>query len=223
MAALPIVVLAAASGVCAFGCVMHIWSAWHWLARRFTLADWLALCSTFAFTVVLSLLIRGCFTSDFLYYKGSSNIDYSINNVPGRVLLARVIFESPEAREVRGYIEPGLNLLESSPGMVPTFQWRTAGFGFISGSAPRAVWVMGWQPRLITFTTGQDVLLVPLWPFAFIFAVTPLMWLHRRLQRSYRARNHQCLKCGYDLRTHKPGEKCPECGTSIKKNDKIAG
>jgi hypothetical protein len=30
-----------------------------------------------------------------------------------------------------------------------------------------------------------------------------------------KARGSLCAKCGYDLRAHKPGQKCPECGTEI--------
>jgi len=25
----------------------------------------------------------------------------------------------------------------------------------------------------------------------------------------------RCPKCGYDLRAHRPGEKCPECGSPV--------
>ena len=31
----------------------------------------------------------------------------------------------------------------------------------------------------------------------------------------YRVRHGLCPTCSYDLRAHKPGDKCPECGTSI--------
>jgi len=36
-------------------------------------------------------------------------------------------------------------------------------------------------------------------------------WLADRAK----ARQGLCHKCGYDLRAHKPGQRCPECGTAI--------
>jgi|GEM_PF-6646809 len=39
-------------------------------------------------------------------------------------------------------------------------------------------------------------------------------WAHKHLQ--FRHRDHsRCIHCHYDLRAHKPGDKCPECGTLI--------
>jgi hypothetical protein len=37
----------------------------------------------------------------------------------------------------------------------------------------------------------------------------------KRYDRYHRWKKNQCLACGYDLRAHQPGEKCPECGTMI--------
>ena len=33
--------------------------------------------------------------------------------------------------------------------------------------------------------------------------------------RRRRSRRNCCLECGYDLRAHKPGDRCPECGTVV--------
>jgi len=31
----------------------------------------------------------------------------------------------------------------------------------------------------------------------------------------YRRHHRLCVNCRYDLRTHNPGDKCPECGTRV--------
>src|ERR1035437_10018193 len=36
-----------------------------------------------------------------------------------------------------------------------------------------------------------------------------------RYDRYHRWKKNQCVECGYDHRAHRPGEKCPECGTTI--------
>jgi|GEM_PF-5519779 len=44
--------------------------------------------------------------------------------------------------------------------------------------------------------------------------------VHRLLSRRHRRpHNHsRCRKCHYDLRAHRPGDRCPECGTAIPHN-----
>jgi hypothetical protein len=39
--------------------------------------------------------------------------------------------------------------------------------------------------------------------------------IRRARQAAHAARRGLCPKCSYDLRAHKPGERCPECGTVI--------
>jgi hypothetical protein len=54
---------------------------------------------------------------------------------------------------------------------------------------------------------------VPAW---LVFALTlllPAIWLRRFLILLRRRRAGLCRQCGYDLRGHEPGSRCPECGT----------
>jgi hypothetical protein len=57
-------------------------------------------------------------------------------------------------------------------------------------------------------------------PYWFVLAVllAPCgLWLVRTRAlgtRSRRAWLNQCLQCGYDLRAHGGGDRCPECGTA---------
>jgi hypothetical protein len=59
---------------------------------------------------------------------------------------------------------------------------------------------------------------VPHW---FMFAlISVALWIAHRPSRQarmhrYRAEHGLCLACGYDLRAHHPGQKCPECGTEV--------
>ncbi len=57
---------------------------------------------------------------------------------------------------------------------------------------------------------------VPDW-FLVLLTGSPLCCLlgYKRRTRLRRLRKGLCLHCGYDLRAHKPGQKCPECGTLI--------
>jgi hypothetical protein len=52
-------------------------------------------------------------------------------------------------------------------------------------------------------------------PAVPLFLCAYLCWNRRtRVTSSSQSR---CPICGYDLRAHKPGQKCPECGTEIPK------
>ena len=59
---------------------------------------------------------------------------------------------------------------------------------------------------------------IPLSYLALMFSILPLLalraiWRRRKLARI--ARLGLCGKCGYDLRAHASGEKCPECETVV--------
>jgi len=58
---------------------------------------------------------------------------------------------------------------------------------------------------------------VPHWLLLLLFFILPHIWFRHFRRQRYRLRNNLCLACGYDLRAHKPGNKCPECGTLIAK------
>jgi len=65
----------------------------------------------------------------------------------------------------------------------------------------------------ITYVTTH-FFLAPYWVCIPMLLGFPLLILiRRRLSKAFR--EGLCPKCGYDLRAHAPGDKCPECGTPI--------
>ena len=62
------------------------------------------------------------------------------------------------------------------------------------------------------------------WFLTLLFALGAAFWwglLWRR--RSPARRMGLCCTCGYDLRSHKPGDLCPECGTLVPAAPGITG
>jgi hypothetical protein len=59
-------------------------------------------------------------------------------------------------------------------------------------------------------------LMIRYWILPPIFLILPALggffrWRRRRKTR----RAGLCQTCGYDLRAHRPGQNCPECGTTV--------
>ena len=70
---------------------------------------------------------------------------------------------------------------------------------------------------------GRDmdwkILQVPLWQIALLLGSLPtfiaMKWAWKKHGAARSAARGRCVHCGYDLRAHATGEKCPECGTII--------
>lgn len=70
----------------------------------------------------------------------------------------------------------------------------------------------GFPPRL---SEGQRLTL-PMWALWISTALAPAWMGVRLLPRRHVHRSGMCVKCGYDLRAST--ERCPECGTTIRRN-----
>ncbi len=58
------------------------------------------------------------------------------------------------------------------------------------------------------FAVNWVLLLIPM-------LILPVLWLFALIRRRRRFRSGMCRACGYDLRAHHPGQRCPECGTPV--------
>ena len=66
--------------------------------------------------------------------------------------------------------------------------------------------------------TGHLCELILPYPFLFLlFAIASALALRATLRRRREKRLGLCPVCSYDLRAHRPGDKCPECGTTFSK------
>jgi hypothetical protein len=70
--------------------------------------------------------------------------------------------------------------------------------------------------RFVFPSRDVPLIVVQYWALAVVFLVQPLVRAAVTLSRAERAvqRNEGalCPTCGYDLRAHRGGERCPECG-----------
>lgn len=74
---------------------------------------------------------------------------------------------------------------------------------FIAGDAYSPIW---------TLHTGT---MFPIWSLSVLSACLLAYETARGLRYYRRLDTGACPTCGYDIRAHKPGDKCPECGIVI--------
>jgi hypothetical protein len=103
--------------------------------------------------------------------------------------------------------------------------WRSLGFRYevtekSSETSARVTMRPKYDDTLIhiPIVTISHAVGFPIWFFPLLFAVLPFWVLVARIRRKARRVGH-CAKCGYDLRAHQRGQKCPECGTPISPGD----
>ena len=73
---------------------------------------------------------------------------------------------------------------------------------------------LGFNSVLADWHNGKSYLVLPLAPFAVLFAVPPALWGWLRLRKHRRQLESFCTACGYDLTGNTSGV-CPECGTPV--------
>jgi hypothetical protein len=90
-------------------------------------------------------------------------------------------------------------------------------FAWTTGHLPAATLPpLPWSnPGPISSSGRLTISTVPHWLLVLLTGLPGVVggWKWHKARR--RAREGVCGRCGYDLRAHKAGERCPECGTEI--------
>ncbi len=77
----------------------------------------------------------------------------------------------------------------------------------------------GFGIKALTFpdhTASATVISIPFWFISLILLLWILMLAAAQPLRTYLRRYRgRCGSCNYDLRAHRPGDRCPECGTEV--------
>ena len=97
---------------------------------------------------------------------------------------------------------------------VASESWEFMGLRYVH-RAPRYQHRTVWRTNL---RDGCDIVSIPFSVIILGLSVCEffLSWRAIRSARyRHRKLNNLCLNCGYDLRAHRPGGKCPECGMPI--------
>ena len=63
--------------------------------------------------------------------------------------------------------------------------------------------------------TARTGIMFPFWPVSLLAGLLLICELRRKWRNRSRDDDSLCPTCSYDLRAHKAGERCPECGTTI--------
>jgi hypothetical protein len=71
------------------------------------------------------------------------------------------------------------------------------------------------DPAPLSKDVRGTVTTAPYWLLALLTAIPALLGARRWRRARHLARLGLCRHCGYDLRAHQPGERCPECGTVV--------
>jgi len=179
--------------------------------------------STLLLLAILLLWPRSHFHHDTLRYNPDDGWDYGPNSW------------TAEIRSWAGRLE----LRASSPG---DFDRSYGGYGLLRLWALEGVEGWSYTDRS-TYSTAPDEssackllgcefwvanpgsirhpayrLYIPCLYLALLSALLPAVWLVRANQdrrQEHRLTHNLCPTCAYDLRAHKPGGQCPECGTLI--------
>jgi hypothetical protein len=119
------------------------------------------------------------------------------------------------------YVEPTQHGVWTEGERLELFQFRRQ---FSDSTSDQRLAFLGISLRHREVLHGSDhtYFIIPLWYLVVLFGLKPLFALVGRYRRVLKQSFEQeiisrrvCVACGYDLRAHQAGEKCPECGTVV--------
>ncbi len=170
-------------------------------------------------SLVAALVITFCWIRSAWWIEGfivtTPDQLITIANIPGRVTL--VIKSEPS-----GAPSPSFTFYRSSDlDEADEFAWPRAGFACskplidVSNVALILFLLDPWE--FANPDSQAYILTIPDWFPLSVALIAPSAWLAYSADRRRRAHSRigLCPVCGYDLRMHQSGSRCPECGTVI--------
>jgi hypothetical protein len=171
------------------------------MRRRFARYLFTVLCST---SLLLCIGVCGLWVRSYLRADLAGRIDGSGMFCFGSYRGHLLCFSSGHGRDDLSDVEYGHDSYSMSDAadtweaIQTAAAWRVAGFSY-SFDAQQA----------------GHVLVAPSWAVALATAWWPVARFRAWRRRRRRHRTGACASCGYDLRAHREGERCPECGTAV--------
>jgi hypothetical protein len=154
---------------------------------------------------IVTLWVRGMWVRDLFYFESKAWIR-SVTSESGifSYTVQRDFLDEPPGSRVPSPVFDGRGFRHDFAPTDFPFNWKRLGFGFTQ------------------YTIGIDrrdrveivEIHIPCWALALAFGWPPGLSLIRWFRRR-RVAPGCCIHCGYDLRAHKVGDKCPECGAAI--------
>jgi len=199
------------------------------MTRRWLMVKWatktalvgaLALC-----LVCLALGIRSCFVADSFQHQWYERS--RVHEPSGLVSWGLLTQRSWFIMHASGSVCICRDWLRSSyggqPGVPPDstkfYRQRTVAMPGIGDAHGMILAALGFRFRLIDDIDYQFYeVVVPYWALVLTTgSLSAVLFRHLYLSRRRQkwAAEGRCAACGYDLRAHQPGQRCPECGTPI--------
>ena len=191
--------------------------------RRFLHHNWFLLLTLLPAFLVAALLIRSYFQFDSLAWSWTA--EHHLESKNGTVFIwsdVVVLWLSPTSQK---YFAPRYNDPTAEEGSRPLPAWPTWAShtqrNFSFSLNPVAWYGVGYSKDSDLMGLGRhsesSCITIRYWLILLATLLLPAILASRKFVRHLR-RSHQpdlCPSCGYDLRMHAPGQRCPECGQAI--------
>jgi hypothetical protein len=215
---------------CAAPCTLVILIAgFFWKKRRLAYYSILSatLALSFAYFWGRDLDVQRRLTFRFKTWNLSSETAYNIdcNSGGGGFLIYAIRTYSPAYVGPTTTIRRDGKMVTIDRGFTPSIIWwrdtSYHGYPYIAQDAAFQQW--GFASKWKTYPPRPDgvfqrvyAITIPDWLPIPIGLMLPLRWAYRLVTKKLRKRDKgcvPCVSCGFDLRAHAPGQRCPECGT----------
>lgn len=171
--------------------------------------------STLCLLASIALWIASVYAPKVIHWNRGPNLGQSISLIPHRILIVSLEFPpDPDAQTASKLRPRGIYAEDIDRRLYDsTFAWLSLGFQKSSGPYPHMIMLP--TGAMLYLRLHLRVWVIPLWIFPPVFAIVPNFYFLAFLRRTRPPRDRLCTKCRYNLRAHKPGDKCPECGIPV--------